>query len=371
MSEDKKIKERPEDDRPPTTDDSEKSAADSSISSEENKTVAEENIQHSTLNELNSEENIEVHNHGNVQIDEHTTANGTPKTGDSKESAGGTSFPSAENKVVAEENIQHLTPNIQHNKESMEVHHHGHVHENKKWKEYFFQFLMLFLAVFLGFLAEYQLEHVIENNREKQFMRSMVEDLKKDTLLLRIESDIVIKHYTKLDSLTEIIYEGALHPLHVSKMYELQRGYLSPRTLQLINRTELQLKNSGGMRLIRNRQVADSIINYWSITELVYETRESINVHRGKAKDISFALFNNKYYKHTADFSLDSPLDPLKGPPELINNSSVLLTEFANRISHMSDLLKYNYQLRRLDRQKGNATRLIQLIKKEYHLENE
>jgi hypothetical protein len=27
----------------------------------------------------------------------------------------------------------------------MEVHHHGHVHEKKKWKEYLFQFLMLFL----------------------------------------------------------------------------------------------------------------------------------------------------------------------------------------------------------------------------------
>jgi hypothetical protein len=37
----------------------------------------------------------------------------------------------------------------------MEVHHHGHVHADKKWKEYFFQFLMLFLAVFCGFLAEW------------------------------------------------------------------------------------------------------------------------------------------------------------------------------------------------------------------------
>ncbi|MDQ3552516.1 MAG: hypothetical protein M3413_13430, partial [Bacteroidota bacterium] len=63
----------------------------------------------------------------------------------------------------------------------MEVHHHGHVHENKKWKEYFFQFLMLFLAVFLGFLAEYQLEHIVENNREEQYIKSFIEDLKADT----------------------------------------------------------------------------------------------------------------------------------------------------------------------------------------------
>ena len=36
----------------------------------------------------------------------------------------------------------------------MEVHHHGHVHADKKWKEYLFQFLMLFLAITLGFFVE-------------------------------------------------------------------------------------------------------------------------------------------------------------------------------------------------------------------------
>ena len=40
---------------------------------------------------------------------------------------------------------------------------------------------MLFLAVFCGFLAEYQLEHKIEKDREKVFMKSMLDDLKKDT----------------------------------------------------------------------------------------------------------------------------------------------------------------------------------------------
>ena len=40
---------------------------------------------------------------------------------------------------------------------------------------------MLFLAVFCGFLPEYQLEHVIENSRENQFIKSYIEDLKMDT----------------------------------------------------------------------------------------------------------------------------------------------------------------------------------------------
>src|SRR5574339_351692 len=67
----------------------------------------------------------------------------------------------------------------------MEVHHHAHT-ARKKWTHYFWEFLMLFLAVFCGFLAEYQLEHTIEHNRERQFIVTMVEDLKSDTAQLRI-----------------------------------------------------------------------------------------------------------------------------------------------------------------------------------------
>ena len=72
----------------------------------------------------------------------------------------------------------------------MEVHHHAHLASGethtsrKKWTHYFWEFLMLFLAVFCGFLAEYQLEHKIERDREKEYMASLYEDLKTDTLNL-------------------------------------------------------------------------------------------------------------------------------------------------------------------------------------------
>lgn len=62
--------------------------------------------------------------------------------------------------------------------ENMEVHHHSHAHGKKNWKFYFWEFLMLFLAVFCGFLAEYQLEHVVEHQREKQYIESLLADLK-------------------------------------------------------------------------------------------------------------------------------------------------------------------------------------------------
>jgi hypothetical protein len=246
----------------------------------------------------------------------------------------------------------------------MEVHHHSH-HGKKKWTEYFWEFLMLFLAVLCGFLAEYQLEHLIEHQREKQFMESMVEDLEKDVALFENESKLVLTQYTSLDTLTKIIYEGKLDEVHVRKMYWLQRRYLYPLTMRLINRTELQLTNAGGMRLIRNKQVADSIINYWSKSELLYETKENINIHRSKAKDISFTIFNSNYYKETNSGISN---DTFTEEPKLMTQNNAILTEFANRISHMCDLLKFNYRQLRLERQKGNAQRLTELIKSEYKL---
>lgn len=70
-----------------------------------------------------------------------------------------------ETKVAASQQ-QTTNPKLQ-TEENMEVHHHGHVQEKKKWLEYLFQFFMLFLAVFCGFLAEYQLEHKIESDKER------------------------------------------------------------------------------------------------------------------------------------------------------------------------------------------------------------
>jgi hypothetical protein len=59
----------------------------------------------------------------------------------------------------------------------MEVHHPHHLSHKKVWKEYFWEFFMLFLAVFCGSLAELQLEHYIENQREKKYVVQIQQDL--------------------------------------------------------------------------------------------------------------------------------------------------------------------------------------------------
>ena len=143
----------------------------------------------------------------------------------------------------------------------MEVHHHSHT-SRKKWTHYFWEFLMLFLAVFCGFLAEYQLEHTIENQREKTYIRSMIEDLKNDT----VNFSIVINNFLRNESHLEIVLKDFEEGRKNNRgnwaqefVYSVRMGFAdffyTDRTLQ-------QLKNSGGMRLIRNERASSGIVRY-------------------------------------------------------------------------------------------------------------
>jgi hypothetical protein len=82
----------------------------------------------------------------------------------------------------------------------MEVHAHTHT-ERKKWTHYLWEFLMLFLAVFCGFLAENFREHRVESRRGRQYIFSLYEDLKSDTIRLK---DLIRFDDEKIVNLNEI-----------------------------------------------------------------------------------------------------------------------------------------------------------------------
>ena len=139
----------------------------------------------------------------------------------------------------------------------MEVHHHAHT-ARKKWTHYFWEFLMLFLAVFCGFLAEYQLEHKIEKERERAYIVSMIEDLKKDTASLAF----TIGDYEKMDKRLDTALD--LYSLLAKGYKDTLWRNLPSRFPDFIksNRTMQQLLYAGGLRLIKNRKSSDGIIEY-------------------------------------------------------------------------------------------------------------
>jgi exopolyphosphatase/pppGpp-phosphohydrolase len=57
------------------------------------------------------------------------------------------------------------------------------VKTSKRLKAYFFEGVMIFLAVLLGFFAENMREETADGNREKQFIRSLIDNLKADSIV--------------------------------------------------------------------------------------------------------------------------------------------------------------------------------------------
>src|SRR5688572_20457072 len=143
----------------------------------------------------------------------------------------------------------------------MEVHHHTAPKKEKHFKHYLFEFLMLFLAVSAGFLVENQREHYVENQREKTFIKSYVEDLKQDTA--KITANIQVRSFKILiiDSLIKLL-NGPDPKKEGQSAYYFGRRTTRSTLYQANDRTIKQLKNAGGLRLIRNQKASNAIMTY-------------------------------------------------------------------------------------------------------------
>ena len=120
---------------------------------------------------------------------------------------------------------------------------------------------MLFLAVFCGFLAEYQLEHKIEKDRAKQYIRSLVSDVKSDISQLEELDKEWAESYHIADTLLKYLAEKEIY---TNSGRALGLAYWATGFTDFVSNdgTIQQLKNSGGLRLLRKSKIADSIMAY-------------------------------------------------------------------------------------------------------------
>ena len=249
----------------------------------------------------------------------------------------------------------------------MEVHHHSHSsHGKKNWKSYFWEFLMLFLAVFCGFLAEYQLEHVVEHNREKQYIESMIADLKTDSIDLGRIIKSNKQQVSGIDSLLQNIYHKPYTDSSMRTLYYLKERYtLVSSRMRFSRGTISQLKNSGGLRLIRNRAVADSIIKYDIITERVEDQAEGVDFSGKKLLDVSVKVFDGEcVFDYNSSSNYRDILSSNK-KFSLLTNDQQLIKEYANLAKFKKDVI-INY-INQLTSLRNRIPRIIQFLKKEYH----
>ncbi|HLF47543.1 MAG TPA: hypothetical protein VI548_14025 [Chitinophagaceae bacterium] len=246
----------------------------------------------------------------------------------------------------------------------MEVHAHSHT-PRRKWTHYFWEFLMLFLAVFCGFLAEYQLEHKIERDREKEYIISMIEDLAADTSnlsdgikqfeTLELQIDTVLEMYQKLAT----GYNDKLHR-NLNASLGFPDFIYTDRTMQ-------QLKNSGNMRLIRKKVAADGIMDYDSkVRDIIGIDQPALNVVFEKMLRFWNELIDVEAIE--TDKTLLSVAKMENGSRNyLLKADKASLGNFNNTIREFK-LVAFTILEPKQKVLKEKAIQLITLLKKEYHL---
>jgi hypothetical protein len=251
----------------------------------------------------------------------------------------------------------------------MEVHHHAHS-SRKRWTHYFWEFIMLFLAVFCGFLAENQREHMIEHQRERKFAASLYEDLKKDTLDLGYD----IPFWNSILGNADIIRMEIAKPfsernaLLLYKSVALMRGY---DNFEYHDRTIEQLKNGGNFRLIRRSAISDSIIDYDArIKSQLRDQEMQSNAIYQTINFLQDKLFNAGFYGPYGDIDEIRVDSAFKINPQIFmtpKDKEAELFQYANHLQYYK--LMTSYRLFTIHGLLRRATNLIELIKKEYHLE--
>ena len=260
------------------------------------------------------------------------------------------------------------TINLNQETKNMEVHHHTHAsHGKKTWKDYFWEFLMLFLAVFCGFLAEYQLEHVVEHNREKQYIESMISDLKADSNRLQVIINYNKQNVAGFDSLLQNIYHKPYNDSSIRTLYYLKETYTLVKGTMLFSKgTISQLKNSGGFRLIRNRAAADSIIKYDLFTERVENQGDGVDYAGKKLLELSVKIFDGECVVDYNSASNYREILTSNKKFTLLTSDEKLIKEYANLAKFKKDVV-INY-IRLLTALQNRIPKILEFLEKEYHL---
>ncbi len=245
----------------------------------------------------------------------------------------------------------------------MEVHAHTHT-ARKKWTHYFWEFLMLFLAVFCGFLAEYQLEHKIEKDREKQFITSLTADLQDD--IKNLDAVIAFEQLgiAKLDTLMYLLNNADVAKQKGDQLYYTAR--IGPRSNPFANnsRTFDQLKYSGGFRLIRNAGSSNKIMECYNLFSPIRLLEDNYNHEFDNYKRVAAKILDPYILRKQEDTQGEIQLGNYN--PSLMTYDVAILKELAFHTLQMNGSRRSKILM--LENLKKNAEDLVIYLKEKYHL---
>lgn len=235
--------------------------------------------------------------------------------------------------------------------------------KKKNWKSYLKEFFMLFLAVFCGFLAENYRESLSSQKIEKEYILSLVEDLKTDTANLSFYIAFRKEKSVLMDSLAEMMLSEQRN-LFGNQMYFLARQVFNEQAFFYADGTIQQLKNAGNLRLIRKRNVVNALLAYEKKVKVLEGWDENDNRTKSTFREMGGKVFNSSELNKTMDSEMKFVMPTSN--PQLITDDFAIINEIAFQIHYLSKMTKGNSL--RGESLKSDAGRLLELIQAEYNL---
>jgi hypothetical protein len=247
----------------------------------------------------------------------------------------------------------------------MEIHAHElHKAPGHGWKHYFFEFFMLFFAITLSFFVENLREEKVEHKNEKEYISSLIRDFSKDTSELNDCIEFNTFNLNIYDTLCTLLKRP--DPLkNIDSLYY----YFVPTTqyyiFQAVEVTIKQLENAGGLRFIRSKQTADSIITYYNLVSQL-EVQSSIffryfdQYHQASFSVFDYSQIYSLYYNRRGILT-----DHRKFT--LLTNDKFDIKVFFNKLYVLTFIQKF--YIEQLQSLKSMSVSRIKYLKKEYRLE--
>jgi hypothetical protein len=221
------------------------------------------------------------------------------------------------------------------------------------------------MAVLLGAFAENLREKYIENNKEHEYLISLMEDISQDTSRLNYCINARIEKSNEASKLIEILSNDKIE--NTKDVYFYSRLMTKVESFEGVDGTFNQLSFSGGFTVIRNREIIKEINEYLFLRKSVYslnKTEEDILIQFriATSKILNSYIFSkmldvekNKNYKYF--------IKPLERNEKLISYDKSDINNFIYWIS--SENGNQTSNMNQMKSLKNKGVKLINLIKSE------
>jgi len=225
---------------------------------------------------------------------------------------------------------------------------------------------MIFLAVTMGFFAESLRENIADKEKEEDYIKSFVQNMKDDTASIANVLEENNKKIEKLQDVMSFSFKNLSDPAIRKQFYKRCNfiGYYS--VFKSNDATMMQLKYSGGLRLIKRKKVADSISYYDNVVKIIY----AAEVYYSNTTDYAIKAVREVLdysVAYDSSYILNDSLSDKRLP--FISNDPQKIKMLFNMVDYEIGAAK-NY-VANIKRRLPFAIRLINFLEKEYNLNSE